>query len=173
MSDENTQQETPKDLRDARDRAIERASEAEKAATAAQSELRQFKAQVTFEKAGLTPKHADLFLKANPDADVTTEAVSDFAHEYGLVPTEAPAAEEATEPQADPGVGLAGFGDAAGSGTTGSAPAAQPKMSGADFEHLLKTNPEEAAKAYAEGRTHRNSMNVQARDLVQKGIIDH
>ena len=85
MSDEgNTQVETPKDLREARDRAIERASEAEATATAAVQELRQFKAETLF---GDT-KHAELFLKANPEADVTAEAVSDFRSEYGLVQDE-------------------------------------------------------------------------------------
>lgn len=170
MSDETTNTpEAPKDLRDARDRALAEAEAARSEAQAARAELRQFQASVTFERAGLTAKHADLFLKANPDAEVTTEAVSDFAHEYGLTGVAA----EVKEETPDPGAGLTGLGGAAGSSMQGSAPAAQPVMSAEDFDTLLKTNPEEAAKAYAEGRAPRNAANVQARRLVEKGIIDH
>jgi hypothetical protein len=170
MEDENT---TPKDLREAYDRAEARATEAELAAKTAKDELRQFQAQVTFEKQGLTPKHADLFLKTNPDAEVTQDAVHAFVEEYGLAP--APAAVPAEDAPATPaGIPqLNAFQEAGGSGTQGSAPAAAPKMSKADFQKLLETNPQEAAKAYVEGRTERNELNVVARDLVAKGIIDH
>lgn len=171
MTEENTTQ-TPKDLRDALERAEARATEAEKTAQAATSDLRRFQATVTFEKNGLTPKHAELFLKANPEAEVTPEAVSDFAHEYGLATGEPePSGKKEETPPANEGLNT--FGEAAGSGTAGSTPAAQPQMSQEDFESLLATNPDEAAKAYAEGRVSRNSLNVQARDLVNKGIIDH
>jgi hypothetical protein len=44
-------------------------------------------------------------------------------------------------------------------------------MSQAEFQKLLASNPQEAAKAYAEGRAPRNEANVQADQLAQKGII--
>lgn len=170
MSDENM--ETPKDLREALARAEARAAEAEKTANAAQSELRQYKATVTFEKSGLLPKHAELFLKANPDAEVTPEAVSDFAHEYGLVTEAAPPSTE--EPKSEGGnPALSAFQNAGGGGTEGAAPAAQPKMSREEFDALLASNPAAAAEAYVKGTAPRNSLNTQARDLVNKGIIDH
>lgn len=169
MSDETTQQvETPKDLREARDRAIERANEAEARANEAIAGLREFKAQTLFGN----QKHAELFLKANPDADVTAEAVQDFIGEFGLATAdETPPPVEDDGP--DPGAGLEGFGSAAGTGQTGAAPAAQPKMSKEDFEQLLADNPQAAAEAYVKGIAPRSDLNVQARDLVQKGIIDH
>ena len=46
-------------------------------------------------------------------------------------------------------------------------------MSKSDFETLLVENPQAAAEAYAKGLTERNPANVQALQLVQKGIIDH
>lgn len=169
MTDEN---QTPKDLREALDRAEARTAEAEKVAQAAQSQLRTFQAQVTFEKQGLTPKHADLFLKTNPDAEVTPDAVQAFVEEYSLAPASpAPAEEAQPKPAGNPS--LSAFQEASGGGTQGHAPVASPKMSKQDFEKLLETNPQEAAKAYMEGRTERNELNVQARDLVAKGIIDH
>lgn len=169
MTDEN---QTPKDLRDALDRAEARATEAEQTAQAAQSQLRMFQAQVTFEKQGLTPKHADLFLKTNPDAEVTSDAVAAFVEEYGLAPAAgAPAVEAQPKPAGNPQ--LNAFQEASGGGTQGGAPAAAPKMSKRDFAKLLEENPQEAAKAYMEGRTERNELNVQAQELVTKGIIDH
>lgn len=159
--------EAPAELREAYDRAEARAAEAEAAAQAAATELRAFKAQTLFGN----EKHAELFLKANPDADVTPDAVNAFVQDYGLNP----ATESAppSEPKPDPGTNLASLNDAAGNGQSGAAPAAQPKMSAEDFEKLLATNPQAAAEAYMKGTAPRNELNVQARDLVTKGIIDH
>lgn len=167
MSDENTNPKDPKDLREGYERATARAAELEAEATAARAELREFKATTLFGN----EKHAELFLKANPEADITPEAVSSFVQDYGLAvepPAEAPPAEE---PKPDPGAALGSI--SAASQTTGSAPAAKPKMTAAEFEALLVENPQEAAKAYVEGAVERNADNVQARDLVKKGIIDH
>ena len=170
MSDETTNA-APKELREALERANEAAAAEKARADAAETNFRGLQASVTFEKAGLTAKHADLFLKANPDAEVTAEAAQTFAEEYGLVAQEAPPSTEERKP--DPNTGLSAFGEASGSGTSGGAPPAQPVMSQGDFETLLATNPQEAAKAYVEGRAPRNDKNVTANELVRKGIIDH
>ena len=109
MTDENTPQE-PKELREAYERAETRATEAEKAATAAQSELREFKAQTLFGN----EKHAELFLKANPEAEITPDTVQSFVKDYGLQPATTPS--PADEPPAeDPGQQLASISGAAGS----------------------------------------------------------
>ena len=169
MSDEAQTQETPKDLREALERQTERATEAEKAATAAVSELREFKAQTLLGN----EKHAELFLKVNPEAEITRDAVNAFVKDYGLtVEQDAPPAAEKEE-RPDPGAGLGSFGEAAGSGTGGGTPAAKPKMSPEDFSKLLEENPQAAAQAYIDGTAPRNELNVQARALVEKGIIDH
>lgn len=177
----------PTELREALDRAIETRD-------TAITELREFKAGVLFKDAGLAPKHAELFLKTSPDAEVTAETAKAFAEEYSLLP--APASESKPEPapiQGEPapvteekplGVvpatpvapvdsGMAALSGAAGSATEGAQPAAVAKMSADAFTKLLETNPIEAAKAYTEGRVERNSLNVQADQLVQKGIIAH
>ena len=172
MSDENTK-EAPKELREALDRANEQLKTQIDRADAAETNFRGLQATVTFKEAGLSPKHADLFLKTNPEAEVTAESAKAFADEYGLTPASAPAAAPAEPVTPDPNAGLAGLGAAAGSGTAGAAPAAQPVMSQEDFASLLESNPQEAAKAYVEGRAPRNKDNVQAQELVTKGIIDH
>jgi len=172
MSDENTQQ-APKELREALDRANENLAEQTARADAAETNFRGLQASVTFEQAGLSAKHADLFLKTNPEAEVTADNAKAFADEYGLTVAQAPA-EGATESATpDPNSALGALGAAAGSVEGGATPAAQPKMSGEDFSKLLEENPQEAAKAYTEGRAPRNEDNVQARELVKKGIIDH
>lgn len=163
MSDENTQ-ETPKDLREAHERAVEKAKAAEAEALSARQELRQFKAETLFGNA----QHAELFLKANPDADVTQDAVAQFRETYGIGASSEPSPEP--EPQVDPG--LAAMGGAASSPIGGAAPAEQAQLGWDEFEAVLASNPQEAAKLYSEGRVKPNSMNVQARELAQKGIID-
>lgn len=170
MSDENTQT-APKELREALDRANEKLATETTRADAAETNFRGLQASVTFKDAGLTPKHADLFLKTNPEAEVTAENAQAFAEEYGLQPTSAPAPASEEAPSANTELG--GLGGAAGSETAGSAPVAQPKMSAEDFSKLLESNPQEAAKAYVEGRAPRHEDNVTANELVKKGIIDH
>jgi len=165
MSDENTTDDNgPKELREALNtRTTER--------DAAVNELRTFKASTHFEKAGLGEKQASLFLKTNPEAEITADAVKTFIDEYGFVttPVDTPPVENA--PPVDTGLGA--LSGAAGAATTGSSPPAQPKMSKTDFAQLLIDNPQEAAAIYMKGQVDRNPANVQARELVKKGIIDH
>lgn len=165
MSD--SQPKEPADLRAAYD-----ALKAEH--TALQSEYTSFKATTTFKEAGLSAKHAELYLAANPDGDISTESVAAFAKEYGLQPA-APAAPPAEAPDAAPAAppvpSMAGMADAAGSPQAQAGAAAPAKMSKDEFERLLVDNPQAAAQAYAEGRVERNPRNVQADDLVAKGVI--
>ncbi len=171
MSDET--QTAPKELREALERANEKQQAETARADAAETNLRVLQATTTFKEANLNPKHADLFLKTNPEAEATPETVAAFAEEYGLTVAQAPA-EGMKEPAApDPNSALGALGAAAGSVEGGSTPAAQPKMSSEDFSKLLEMNPQEAAKAYVEGRAPRSDDNVQAQELVRKGIIDH
>jgi hypothetical protein len=173
----------PKDLREAYDR-----QKAENAQLA--QEFRTFRAEVTFKEQGLTPKHAQLYLAANPDGDVTPEAVQNFASEYGLQPAQAappadpapdpgglpeggapPAVERSLADGPNPEASLANLQGAAGTPAGNFAAAAPAVMSQAEFQKLLASNPQEAAKAYAEGRAPRNEANIQADQLAQKGII--
>jgi len=172
----------PAQLREAYDRAA-----AELAV--ARSELRSFKTETHFEKQGLTAKHAELYLATNPDGDVTAETVSAFATEYGLSPAVIP------QPPADPAhmpadggtppvertmidgpatpvdASLASVAGAAGTPASMLGNALPAKMDRAAFNKLLQTNPDEAARAYAEGRVERHEANVTADHLVDKGVI--
>lgn len=77
-------------------RKYARKQEREAKALAAEIEtLRAFKAEVeqakraetlvsTFKEVGLSEKHAELFAKVNPEAEITADAVKAFANEYSL-----------------------------------------------------------------------------------------
>lgn len=175
----------PKELREAFEKTKAELNQAK-------AELRSFKTEVTFKEQGLTPKHAQLFLAANPDAEVSPEIVQNFAAEYGLQPANTeeavPARQEEGHLPADgspPAVErtladgprpvsdqtLASLQGAAGTPAGSFASADPAKMSQDQFQSLLQTNPSEAAKAYAEGRVERHKDNVQADWLAAKGII--
>jgi hypothetical protein len=69
-----------------------------------ETEKRQVEVAKVFEGAGLSGKHAALYLRVNPEAEVTPDAVLDFAVEYELprvevaaVAEEAPAFDPAAE----------------------------------------------------------------------------
>ena len=172
MTDE-AKTEGMSELREARDRAVEAAKVATEASAATQAEFRQFKAATLFEQGGLTEKQATLFLTANPEAEITKEAVGDFIEEYGFTPASSDSAETPKEEAPPADAGLGSFSGAAGSATKGATPPANPKMSKTDFQELLVSNPAAAAEAYAKGQVERSPKNVQARELVKKGIIDH
>lgn len=169
MSDDTGKQqesEGMKNLRESRDSAIAERDEA-------RAELREFKATTMFTGNGLTEKHAELFLKTNPEADITPDVVKTFADEYGLA-VQAQEGGQEPPPEAkkeNPDSGAAALAGAAGSSTAGSTPAEQAKISRADYEKLLESNPSEAAKLFVEGRVETHPLNVQARQLRDRGII--
>ncbi len=175
------QTEGMKELREALDRANTERDQA-------QADLRTFSTSVTFKEQGYTPKHAELYLKTNPEGDVSAEAVQAFANEYGLAPTEVPVVTPApgnlppdgSPPPVErilgsgppPDANLRSFADVGGSPAGQFEQAAPAKMAQKDFQKLLADNPDAAAQAYREGRVERNEGNVQADQLVQKGVIN-
>jgi hypothetical protein len=181
----DTQTKEPADLRAAYD-----ALKAEHSKL--QREYTGYKAETTFKEAGLSAKHAELYLATNPDGDISPDTVKAFAEEYGLQPAQAPAApqpapaaeghlpadgsppavERTLSDGAQPAdAALAQVAAAAGSPQATIGAAAPGKMSRTEFQRLLETNPSAAAQAYAEGRVERNERNVQADSLQDKGFI--
>jgi hypothetical protein len=169
---------------------VREAYDASQAALAALTEeFRQFRTSVAFKEVGLTPKHAELYLAANPEGDATVDSVQAFADEYGLSAPAAPVTpappgmpEDGAPPAVERTLGqgpvaspadesLAGISGAAGTPQATVATALPSQMSKSDFTDLLKSNPQAAAQAYAEGRAPRNQGNVQADHLQKKGII--
>lgn len=128
------------------------------------STVRQYQARDTFREVGLEAKHADLFIKAQPEGDITVEAVTEFAQQYDLVPGTVPetnGAEEATpETTADPGAGLEAFsrgGSRAGSDAAASVPT--DTLTKEQWRDLQRENPAAAADALRRGKVLLNKDN--------------
>lgn len=126
-----------------------------KAAQAKVEELAAFQAEVlaerraadldrVFEQVGLNTKHAALFTKVNPDAEVTAEAVKAFAAEYELT-TVAGDVPDAPEPEAQ------GLTPIVKGGNTGNAGGAGGKMSSQEWLQLQATDFAKAQRLFAEG----------------------
>jgi len=119
-------------------------------------ELRSFKAEAAhresvsnaakvFTAVGLSDKQAELYVKLNPEADVTPEAVREFATAYGLPVS----TEEGEQPSHE-----APFRPA-----EGGVPA-DGKMNRDDLNRLYKENPAAAIKALEQGRVRWNNPDV-------------
>lgn len=166
MSDNQTpEQELP---------GLRKAYDSQKVAyEALQVQYSQLLASTTFEKAGLNPKHAELFLKVNGDQPITAEAAKKFAEDYNLqvasqepVSTETPAAQPLSN---TPLASLAGAGTQPSGAGAGSPQG--PKLSQAEFQKLYINNKAEALKAYTEGRVEHASGNPIVQDAVNAGLI--
>lgn len=111
------------------------------------AETRKGQIESTFKEVGLSPKHALLFEKVNPEAEVSAEVVQAFAAEYDL-PTQAGEQVEAPTPQPQ------GFNPV----TTGTTPAAG-MLTHDDIMELVKAGDMGAVeKAYAQGRVIREPV---------------
>lgn len=114
--------------------------------TAFQAEVLQERKATTldtvFKEVGLSPKHAALFAKVNPEADVTADTVKAFAAEYDL----ATVGEEIVAPERD-AEGITPI--VKGSG--GTSPAAGQKVSSAEWLGLQTTDPARAKQLFEKG----------------------
>lgn len=140
-----------KQLRDALKAAQKEAKESKKEL----EELRAFKsdyerreraqsATQAFSKLGLNEKHAELFVKLNPEAELTEEAVKTFATEYGLPVTEQATTDETTPeeaPFAPADVGSSGEG----------------YISRQQLDEMYKSNPQRAIGMLRSGRVRWNN----------------
>ena len=111
-------------------------------------ELRKFKTDTTtevrtrtateaFKALKLSEKQADLFLRLNPEGEVTAEAVRAFATEYGFTPQEA-SSEEGEETKTDEGTAFKPVSTSEGT------PAAGKMLNAIEWFELYQTNPGEA-----------------------------
>ena len=97
-----------------------------------------------FKEVGLSPKHAALFAKVNPDAEPTADAVKAFAAEYELA-TVAGESVEAPAPEAE---GLTPI--VKGSAPTGAATGG--KVSATDWLAMQGTDPARARRLFESGQ---------------------
>lgn len=146
-----------KQLRDALKAAQRELKEAKKEL----APLREFKttfeteqkvagAAKSFEKFGLTPKHAELFLKLNPETEVSDDIIKNFATEYSLPLKSSDDNEESLEaglPSNTPFVPADAGVDAEGG-----------FMNRDQLDALYKTNPQKALQVLKSGRVRWNNQ---------------
>lgn len=109
--------------------------------TQVEAERRNVALETVFKEVGLSPKHAVLFSKVNPEAEITPEVVQSFAAEYDLITQ---TGEGVQAPEQQP----VGFNPV----TTGS-PAPVGMLSHEDVKQLLAQGRQaEVEKAYEQGR---------------------
>jgi hypothetical protein len=131
------------------------------------AENRNMKATSAIVEAGLSPDVAGLFIAANPETEITTDAVKEFAEKYGIqgkaVSTEGT---EPTAPSPDD-KGLQNFARAgSGAGGSGAAPADTKYLTTEEFIDLQKRDKVAAQKALAEGRIKLSNQNPYAQGAV-------
>jgi hypothetical protein len=165
---EQTVNETmePKELRDAFNRIkVERDT--------LLSENRSLKATSVFKELGLPAKHAELYLKVKGDEPITAESVGSFITDYSLAPSEqtAPAPENQPAPTpVDQTASLAGMAGAAGNPSLAGVASGQ-KMTQAEFQKMLLTDPTGATRAYVEGRVQTVEGNPVVSQAKRQGLI--
>lgn len=113
-----------------------------------EQEQRVSNSSKVFEKFGLTQKHAELFLKVNPEAEVSDDAVKVFAEEYSLPlqAPEEPAGGESAQPETAPFV-------PADVGTTGGAGFVNREQ----LDAMYKKDPKRAISLLKSGRVRWNN----------------
>lgn len=124
-------------------------------------ENRTMKATQAVTDAGFRADVADLFIAANPEVDITVEAVKDFAERYNI--SGAAEVQDAETSSTPPPSGLANIARAGSrAGGSGQAPADTKYLTRDEFLKLQGSNPMEAHKALAEGRVRLREDNPYA-----------
>lgn len=149
-----SENESIPNLREALKASQDKAKELETQLTESNAALKQFQAKETFRSNGYSETHADLFVKANPDVDVTPEAIQEFVTAYDL------------KPQAQQQVNTEGMKDLSGVAQKpsdsisqmGTAETAQ--MTKAEYKKLLASDPTAAHEALVQGRVTLRDDNI-------------
>ena len=81
-----SENESIPNLRDALKASQDKAKELETQLTEQTAALKQFQAKETFRSNGYSEAHAELFVKANPEAEINPESIQEFVNAYDLKP---------------------------------------------------------------------------------------
>ena len=81
-----SENESIPNLRDALKASQEKTKELETQLTESTASLKQFQAKETFRSNGYSEAHAELFVKANPEAEINPESIQEFVNAYDLKP---------------------------------------------------------------------------------------
>jgi len=81
-----SENESIPNLRDALKASQEKTKELETQLTESSAALKQFQAKETFRSNGYSEAHAELYVKANPEAEINPESIQEFVNAYDLKP---------------------------------------------------------------------------------------
>lgn len=123
-------------------------------------------AEKVFTGAGYSPKQAALFVRELPEgAEITADAVKEFATKYDLAPAGTPG--EPPKENTSTDSALAAMGGAGTRAGAGGNPGATGSMTRDEYKKLHQSNPAAAAEALARGRVQLREDNF----WVQKGAV--
>lgn len=147
------------DLRAHADKLESDLAKSQAALVESQADNQGFAAREAFTKAGYEPKFADLYVSAEPEGDLTPEAIKVWTGTFGLEPTEAPVGEEgegnskSTETAGASTAALADLGRGGSSSEGGPGSSTDEKLiTVPEWQALTKSDPAAAREAAANGR---------------------
>ena len=144
------------DLRAQADKLTKDLAKSQEALVAEQVKTRGFAARDAFVDAGYEPKFADLYVAAEPEGELTAEAIKVWTGTFGLEPEEAPAGEgkagDSKVTEAPGSTALADLGRGGSSAEGGAGSSTTDKMiTVQEWQQLTKTDPGAAREAVANG----------------------
>jgi hypothetical protein len=127
------------------------------------SENRGFAARDAFRDEGYAANHGDLYAAANPEGDITTDGVNEFAGQFNLQKIEPESKGSGSDDGSDEGgddtdgdapgsTALADMQRGSSSSGDGSGGAGPEKMTQAEWQALHQTDPAAAKEAVRQGR---------------------
>jgi len=150
-----SENESIPNLRDALKASQEKTKELETQLTESTASLKQFQAKETFRSNGYSEAHAELFVKANPEAEINPESIQEFVNAYDLKPQ--------VQEQVNNNDGMKNLSSVAQKPTDnvnqiGTAETQQ--LTKADYKKLQATDPTAAHEALIQGRVTLREDNV-------------
>jgi hypothetical protein len=153
-SEADLSEESIPNLREALKASQEKTKELENQFAEVNAQLKQFQAKDAFRSNGFAETHADLFVKANPDAEITPEAIQEFVTAYDLKPQ--PKTQASNQGMKE----LSGVAQKPSDsiGQMGTAETAQ--MTKTEYKKLLASDPTAAHEALVQGRVQLREDNI-------------
>lgn len=148
-------EESIANVREALDKATADKTALQEQLTEVSGELKGMKAKEAFRAGGFQDSHADLFIKTNPEAEITTESINEFVNKYSLSPAEVP--QQTSEALTDMGNVAQ---TSPQSGVVGTAEAG--KMTKGEYKKLQASDPTAAHEALIQGRVQMREDNYVA-----------
>ena len=149
-----SENESIPNLREALKASQEKTKELETQLTESTAALKQFQAKETFRSNGYSEAHAELFVKANPEAEINPESIQEFVNAYDLKP-------QVQEQVNNEGMkNLSGVAQKPTDNVNQIGTAETQQLTKADYKKLQATDPTAAHEALIQGRVTLREDNV-------------